>query len=206
MPQAQPEDPGIPANPILSALKAATAPAHASLEAALDLLAKPLEFGRFRKILSAFYGFHAVWEPAIARSAVSEIAASRYRLGNLREDLMALGLTPSQLAKAPRCEQALDLVTSRAACIGSLYVLEGSTLGGQVINQALRRTAWAPRQGSSYFNPYGPRTAARWQEFKAWAEDIGAQEDILEIQAGAISTFSTLEAWLPGAPCAPARG
>jgi heme oxygenase len=174
-------------------LRARTAAEHQGLEAALDMLTLVREPERLRTLLERFYGFHAVWEPAIAASPVAAFAADRGRLACLRTDLVGLGLSEADLAALPRCRPAAALAGTSARAIGSLYVMEGSTLGGQVISRALKD---AGRESLAYFNPYGRETGARWRAFAAWAEDAAAGEDRETAVASAEATFALLRTWL----------
>ncbi|HEV7254897.1 MAG TPA: biliverdin-producing heme oxygenase [Mesorhizobium sp.] len=185
-----------PPSGLLSRLRAATAQAHAALERDLAFLSDPSDRGRILGALQRFHGFHLVWEPALAASPVGRAFAGHNRLPHLTADLQALGLSARDIAALPLCEAAAKLVATRARALGSLYVMEGSTLGGQVINHALRRTAWAPPGGLSYFNAHGKATAARWKDFLSRLDVEAAGEDADSVADGAVRTFERLGAWL----------
>jgi heme oxygenase len=185
-------------SPLLTRLREETARAHADLEAEFNLdqvLSGP---DAARRVLGRFYGFHVVWEAAMARTGAADFAASRSRLPHLRADLARLGCKEDDLAALSQCQAAADVPASRAGEIGSLYVLEGSTLGGQLISRALTSTEWAPPEGLTYFNPYGPQTGEKWRSFMAWADEEAAGEDAEAICAKANETFALLRDWLPG--------
>lgn len=179
---------------ILPKLKLQTRAAHSDLECSLQLLSPPIEQRRFVAVLERFYGFHASWEAHVARfQEFCPMLRERSRLGHLSRDLKALGSDISRLAV---CEQTQTLAVTKAAALGSLYVLEGSTLGGRVITTAISGASWLPAHGLSYFDPYGRETGAMWRIFKQWfeAQVIGHSErDIIN---GAQSTFSVLRSWL----------
>lgn len=171
-------------------LRTATAAAHAALEDGLALLRPPLERARFIHALQGFHAFHTAWEPRVA-ALLGEAAAwlaSRRRLALLERDLEALGARPD-----PGRRFDLGFLHDRASAWGSLYVVEGSTLGGQVIAKALRRgAAWAPAEGLAYFNPHGRETAAMWRGF---CERLDREAPTLRLDAvvaGAEHTFEAL--------------
>jgi heme oxygenase len=167
-------------SPLLVRLREETAKAHAALEETFNL----------NQVLSG---------PEAARRALAaDFAAERSRLSHLHADLERLGCTEADLASLARCEPAADVPASRAGEIGSLYVLEGSTLGGQLISRALKDASWAPAEGLTYFDPYGPRTGEKWRSFMAWADSEAAEEDAEAICTKANETFELLRAWLPG--------
>lgn len=185
---------------LLAELKSATAGHHARVEAAmpsLDRLATP---GGYAAALRALHAFHAAWEPAIWRTpgvAEAGMGEDRRKLPLLERDLRALGVAPCAARPAPAA------VAGAAEALGALYVLEGATLGGRVIQ---RRVAPAlgvsPERGGAYFHGYGDATGERWKAFAGavtrFAEDDGAAPRVV---AGAVACFAALEAWLatPGA-------
>ncbi len=175
-------------------LRLATADAHQSLEDKLSLLSQPLDRQRFLHVLERFHGFHAVWERAIHRSTHRSAYASRSRLPHLRRDLAALGRTNAEVARLPVCGTAADLATDDATALGSMYVLEGSTLGGQLIRRALAETTWLPTGGLTYFDPYGRRTGEMWRSFRNWLSEQDANPGAAA--AGARRTFAMIEDWV----------
>ena len=182
---------------LMAALRARTAAAHQALEDGLDILSTVRSPQRLRLLLERFYGFHVVWEPAVAASSIAAFAADRSRLAGLRADLAGLGVSEIERAALPHCRPAAALAATAARAIGSLYVMEGSTLGGQVISRALRE---AGRESLAYFNPYGGETGARWRAFAAWAESAAAGEDREAVVGSAEATFTLLRAWLTASP------
>jgi heme oxygenase len=166
------------------------------MEAGLDLLREPLERSRFVDVLKGFYGFHAVWEPGFS-VLMPEVMAGRRRLNLLGDDLRALGLNRDRIAAIPRCVEAAALVQDQPRALGSLYVIEGSTLGGAVIGKALEQAPWAPGGGIRYFSPYGRMTAARWRQTLGVLEASHPGEDDVVVEA-ALRTFELLGRWLVG--------
>ena len=178
-------------------LRAATAEAHERLEGALDLVGRVPDRQGFARVLERFLGFHVVWERAISQhAALRPFQDGRSRMPHLRRDLAALGLTNAEQAALPGCAAAAGLADGAAAAVGSIYVLEGSTLGGQVISRALADASWAPRGGLTYFNPYQARTGEMWRAFGTWAEAHVAASEREEAVQGANRTFALLQGWL----------
>jgi heme oxygenase len=178
-------------------LRRETAEAHRDLESALDLLTRPGEAGRFVHVLERFLGFHRAWEPAVAaRPSLTGFAASRSRIGRLEADLRALGRTCADLAGLPSCPSAAGLARDDALALGALYVVEGSTLGGQVIARALAGQPWLPPAGLTYFNPYGADTGARWRASKAWIAGHPAAGDAPRVAQGAREAFGVIAGWV----------
>lgn len=185
---------------VLERLKRETREAHDRLEHHLDLLREPLDRERFVALLERFWGFHALWEPALGRALADDaFLAPRLKLQRLEADLRALGRSPEEIARLPRCFQAAQLAPlprRPAAALGSLYVLEGSTLGGQVITRALRGAGWLPSGGLTYFDPYGAATGAMWRDFRDYAAARSTPAADAEMVAAAKATFERLHRWL----------
>jgi heme oxygenase len=186
--------------PILDRLKDETREAHDRLEADLSLLHGPLSRERFVRVLERFWGFHCIWEPAIARALHDDaFLGPRLKLGRLEADLIALGRSPAEIARLPRCFEAAQLAPlprRPAAALGSLYVLEGSTLGGKVISRALDGAAWAPEGGLRYFDPYGSHTGQMWRDFWDYIAAHSTPAADAEMLAAARATFERLHRWL----------
>ena len=180
---------GAPDAPTLSErLRGATASAHAALEAELDLL-HDLDRTRLVRVLRRFAGFHAGWEPAVAR-LLDEPALwePRRRLPALHADLALLGA-----ADATEAWPAPAWLCDAHAAWGSLYVMEGSTLGGQVIGRALRA---AGTEGLSYFDGRGREAGPLWRTLRARLDVLPEPGRVC---AAAISTFDALRLWMRGA-------
>jgi heme oxygenase len=81
---------------------------------------------------------------------------------------------------------------------GVLYVIEGSTLGGQIIVRHLERNLGLTREsGARFFHGYGADTEAHWQEFCVWLETLSLQDNQIErAEQAARTLFSKLETLL----------
>jgi len=157
--------------------------------------------GDYRRLLTRFYGYYVplearlvAWSEAEARGIAY---AERVKVPELERDLITLGETAETIALLPHCA-ALPALATEAEGLGCLYVVEGSTLGGQVITrQLLKSLGLTAENGVAFFNGYGAETGPRWKTFGAWLEEGAAQLDQDEaIIAGANETFRTLGDWL----------
>lgn len=84
---------------------------------------------------------------------------SRRKLPAMESDLSALGRSPVPM------NTACPSVDSVGALFGTLYTLEGSTLGGQFIAHRLPRHF--PRR---FYTVYGNQARLRWDEFLRLAD------------------------------------
>ena len=156
----------------ITLLRRATRSRHEHIESVVDLrrLRDAAHYGR---VLQAFHAFHGPWELSVALALPPHLAAwarSRSRLAFVRHDLDALGLPPL------RRPVPLVRLDSPAAALGSLYVIEGSALGGQVIARDLAREGMGPASGAAYFTGWGSRTGSMWRQFR----------ELLEIEVGVL--------------------
>jgi heme oxygenase len=83
--------------------------------------------------------------------------------------------------------------------LGFFYVLEGSTLGGKIINRKVEADG-GDLTGLSFLSPYGARTGERWRSFLAVLDEADVDEAATgAIVAGGVRAFETAIDWL----CAP---
>ena len=190
---------------ILQRLKQATAAAHAAIESHSVLLDPGLSRATYRACLRRFFGYYAPLEGRMLRSRAWHGAGlaygDRHKTPQLAQDLAALGMTPDELEQTPLCYGLPDL-RSTARLFGCLYVIEGATLGGQVVTRHLRASlALTPQSGSAFFSGYAEHTGSRWKAFGAHLTTYArASQADDEIVAGANATFETLDRWLYPAP------
>lgn len=175
-PVTQPSPPSAAAEGVLPELRAATRLQHDRIERLLAL-ESPLPLARYGAILLGFERFLTAWEQELREALPARLhawLAARGRLGFVAQDLafLAPGLPVPPARPVPRCLPERSV----AAAFGSLYVIEGSALGGQVIAPRLKRDlGLEPGRGASYFHGHGARTGALWREFRLLAEEeIGA--------------------------------
>ena len=183
---------------ILSRLRAETRAEHDAIEAALDMTGNGLTREVYRRVLERFYGFYAPLEPAIRAVggwADRGLDLDARRKGPLLEaDLRTLGVdAPTAL---PLCDDLPHLVTP-ADCFGCLYVLEGSTLGGQFISRHVHRVLGVtPETGGRFFHGYGDKTGEMWQSFRAAVTGfVVSPADQDATVAAAKDTFRKLHRW-----------
>jgi heme oxygenase (biliverdin-IX-beta and delta-forming) len=182
---------------LLDRLREETRAEHCAIELTLaELTSSSLTLERYCFRLGQLYGFYRPLEVRLARVLQNEHVdfPGRMKTQLLRADLEALGWHAAD--SLPVCARvpALDDPTAGFGC---LYVLEGSTLGGQVISRHVQaRLGVTPERGGRFFAGYGPATGAMWRAFRAvlveHATCAGRADSIVD---AARSTFATLRAW-----------
>jgi heme oxygenase len=176
----------------MRALRSTTAVDHERLERRLDIEARFASVASYRALLERLHGFYAPIEEHLA-PFVSDLAGldseGRRKAGLLVEDLFAVGGTPRFV------DADLPAIESRADALGTLYVLEGATLGGTTIQRVLTRRLGVT---SSFFNPYERETGARWARFSAVLEIAVAETETDAAAEAARRCFVAMEHWLCG--------
>lgn len=187
---------------ILVDLKEQTRTLHAEAESSLALEKRLANQESYTRFLSRMLGYYTPMERLIARIAdASDLGfdlVERQKTSLLRTDLAALGQTTSQIAALPLCTR-LPTIKIRAHIFGCLYVLEGSTLGGQIIRREVqRRLGLTPENGCAFFAGYRERTAAAWQQFGEAIKDFAAKhpEQQGQIINAAKETFERFGEWV----------
>jgi heme oxygenase (biliverdin-IX-beta and delta-forming) len=177
-------------------LREETRAAHDAIESDLEAARAYASLDRYRVLVTRFFGFYAAWEPQVASALADEdFFAPRRKLHLLERDLACLGYDADAVRALPRCRD-LPPLPGLPEALGSLYVLEGSTLGGQVIAHRLERSlGLADGRGYAFFRSYGREVAAMWRAF-------GERLALLPDAAGEASarsaqlTFARLHEWL----------
>ncbi len=150
-------------------LKELTAPFHAELEKmaiAIALAEGPVTRENYAIYLTKLAAIHQMVEPLIVAmgdwSLYGIDPAIRLRLPLLKADLEALDrpyiLTDVTLP--------ISMTWNFATAVGMMYVLEGSTMGGQVLSRKLSHiTDTEGVACTRYFQAYGENTMRLWGEF-----------------------------------------
>jgi heme oxygenase len=184
-----PADSSLPALAPLPALRAATRAHHERLDRLIDLR-RLRDRHRYGRLLQAFDGFLAPWESCVASAlppAWQGWLRQRSRRPFLQRDLRVLQLDAgAQLQPMPRFATA-------GAAWGSIYVMEGSMLGGQVITRSLGDAGLGPDRGAAYFHGWGPATGAMWKETRTLLDHhLADPRALAQACNGACVTFDAL--------------
>ncbi|MBK1694987.1 hypothetical protein CKO09_09570 [Chromatium weissei] len=78
--------------------------------------------------------------------------------------------------------------------VGSLYVLEGATLGGRTIARHLRRVLNNELGSARFLDFHGEQTSAVWKQFAGALDELCAEQRLKPdaVIAGALTTFDDL--------------
>jgi len=189
---------------VMDALRAATSHCHRRLEKRLNVAERFSNAAAYRSYLEVMFGFYVPFEQSLSGHAVRRVLTdfgARCKSSLLSRDLEALGADPDAIAGLPHCSD-IPFCQDEAAGLGSLYVLEGATLGGQVLLPlVVQRLGLSCECGASYLGSYGSGIPIMWQRFgsvvETWCVDRTRRA---RAAAAAVATFECLEAWICGTP------
>ena len=166
---------------------------HNTLEAMLPVAGPAPTLDDYRDHLRFLLGFHHPLESHLHRVPGLDRALPdldrRTKSAALRRDLgpwASVPMAPPDQVPEPR---------SVPQALGTLYVLEGATLGARAILPILRRRGILPGPvGDEYLRGHGAETRRRWQGFLEVLAD-GDNDHADEVVGWAKTTFTALASW-----------
>lgn len=151
----------------------------------------------YAKILNVFYGYFKAIENLLDAQLDEKVVPAytqRRKADIILQDLKAMSLN----GQLPPLATDLPQISNLHQALGAMYVLEGSTLGGQVITKMLKQnlnvndTAYL-----KFFSGYGDETQKMWASFMGvldqHAQDESRQGEMIE---AAINTFAKFKLWI----------
>jgi heme oxygenase (biliverdin-IX-beta and delta-forming) len=185
----------------LQNLKASTAHCHKQLELnnlSQALLSNNVNENIYCNYLILLYSFVKGFEeyiyPELGRHFLN--INDRKKALFIKEDLKALHIA---IDKHSLLEEVFfrDTYPDVYLAAGALYVLEGSTLGGQIIVKHLQKTMCLGLGNTTYFSGYQQKTGSMWKEFLqqliALPQSTQQEQQIIK---GAITTFKIINGLL----------
>ena len=174
-------------------LKESTHPSHQALEKKMvSMIRKIRSRHDYVKFLKLMYGYFSALEKRV-QEYVSELEIGKRRKAErLLEDISYFEATAS-----PDLCKELPPITSHAEALGAMYVMEGSTMGGETIAHMIERQAGINGpSGFSFFNGYGEDTGRMWEEFKTLLNRPLDELEKLDLILTANRTFITFYKWI----------
>lgn len=185
----------------LGNLRTQTTPCHKALEQnsySTALMAHEVGIEDYSIYLQKLYGFVKPYENqvfSIVRELFADIESRRKTL-LLESDLAALGFSAEQIAALPVYNYAMPANIAQA--LGAMYVLEGSTLGGNIIYKRLNHLIGIDENtNGKYFTAYGHESGIKWKTFIETFADYSVTNNVqTEVINSAIATFTNMDKWL----------
>ena len=154
-----------------------------------------LDLAQYIGYLRKIYGVVAAWEERAAETApawMQAMLAPRQRAGLLRRDLVWFGVTIPE-DERPILPEIGDL----PSLLGAMYVMEGSSLGGQFIARHVEDKLHLNQgEGDAYFRGHGNDTGRMWKEFCDVLKMRVADKDADAVVSSAKAMFAAFGAWL----------
>jgi len=184
-------------------LRGKTSDLHASIEESFlfrQITQERITPAEYTLLIKKFYGFIKPCESLIHLRKHAHLINDREKMPLLDADLEFLEFSGISDTSIPLCKTLPNLVTLEDT-LGYLYVIEGSTLGAQVITRMLqKKLGLTARTGGKFFYGYGHSTKIMWDKFchqLNQVDDISQQNNII---VSACFTFYSLQTWLNELP------
>ena len=159
----------------------------------------PISREQYTNLLKKFFGFYSAVEEKFTE--VKELDSAQFdfdkrkKTSLIEKDLRNLGISEAEIKTLSICNELPELNTFGKA-LGCLYVLEGSTLGGQILSRNLATVGLGKDNGANFINCYGNEVGAMWKSFGEFLVTNSSKDNQEEIIKAAKETFSTLDKWL----------
>lgn len=182
---------------IIGALRGGTKQHHDNVEIAMQsnqIMDKTLTHEGYLRLLRINYLYMAALEKVLAEKKEwfdgLDLEARIQKTANLEHDLKLYGV------ELPVAEEAYFEGWSKPRLLGALYVGEGSSLGGQVIQRTLMANPNLHSvEQTLFYKGYAEQTGPMWKGFMAYLESNPVSPaEIGEVVAGAQDAFGIMMA------------
>ena len=178
-------------------LRLVTRDAHLRLEAEVDFDGRLTSLEIYRGFLEGFFRFIRPVEEVLVSLDLTRFGidySSRRKLNWIEADIKDLGHTSDSLETLPRFGE-LPCLTEPVEALGAMYVLEGSSLGRQVMLKKLaERLNIRPDWAGHFFSGYGKETGAMWHSFVSALNEAGRSPEAARlIESAALASFAAFE-------------
>jgi len=185
---------------IANLLRTQTSDKHKELESSMfvnEIMNSSLSIGDYKKLLIVNYIIHYKLEKKLADMLDAGIFKklemhNRFKLAALEKDLDYWAIDPASLP-----DLDFDLFVPKnnnAEVLGALYVLEGATLGGNVIRkQILKSPDFTHHEGGlNYYGIYAEELGSKWKTFVTVLNETVTEADYGLCINSANRTFDNL--------------
>jgi len=171
----------------------------------MDIVLGSITLDGYASLLKRLYCFHDLFEGMLREASpclVSDIDfSSRAKAQLLGADIIAVGAQMEAFDTSHLRDHMPD-VGSAEGILGSLYVVEGAGLGGNILAKKLDRLFGADdRTGREFFFGRPRPDSLPWPRFCEILEFHAHTGDFTKIETAAIRTFQALSFWLNDSPC-----
>jgi heme oxygenase len=164
-------------------------------------MGEDLTLDRYVACLQQIHGIVSAWETAAHHAAetaapwLQSLLADRRREPLLRRDLSFFA-SPIDLN-----HPLLPATPDAASLLGAMYVMEGSTLGGQLIARHVERVLpLSDGNGSEFFRGHRDQTGPMWKEFCEVLQTRVPESDTPAVIDAAKKMFAAFGTWMRQIP------
>lgn len=157
-----------------------------------EIMSRSLTKEQYAQLLVANYTYIAAWEKQWAQLSNMDTTqfdlTSRSKTTLLENDLKSMGVDPSNSILID-----LETPSTLAQFVGRMYVIEGSTLGGAMIEKQLQLNPNLNDCSFEFYGGYGPNLIPFWKSFLAELNKIENEDDQNEAVLWAKRSFNDME-------------
>lgn len=155
----------------------------------------------YKDVLKTFYGFYYPFEQKLEN--VEEWKNHDFDLKRRRksqmliEDMKKLGISDDEIKDIKMCEK-LPKMDNLADALGCMYVVEGATLGGQIVANKINEVlGFDGDNGASFFSSYKENLRPMWKEFSDFINKYSDDTNITDpIVDASDETYHRFNDWL----------
>ena len=178
---------------VLDVIREKTRGLHDRVEASFDLTQMLSSRVAYRSLLQAYLGIYRPFE--LEGQQRFPHLVNPHKTSLIVRDLEVLGMTDQEIRQIPECSSLPDLMEPDRL-FGALYVINGSSLGGQIICRQVESCLGIDKHtGASFFHGDGERTGSVWRAFLYDLQQLVLSAD--QAAEGACEMFALFETWLP---------
>ncbi|MCO4818163.1 MAG: biliverdin-producing heme oxygenase [Bacteroidetes bacterium] len=176
-------------------IKSSTAEDHKNAERhsyGKEIMDRSLTKTQYAQLLTANYRYIAPWEKQWDLQLEIDTTAlqleQRTKTTLLENDLKALGIDPESINTS-----SLEAPSTLAQFLGRMYVIEGSTLGGAMIEKQLKLNPHLSGCSFDFYGGYGQNLIPFWKSFLAQLNTVEHPQEQDEAIEWARRCFKEME-------------
>jgi len=185
---------------IANLLRTETAHNHKKLESLMfvnEIMNNSLSIAQYKKLLTINYIIHQKLVHPLTNMLDSAIATQLERKDRLKMNALTQDLNYWDINSLTLPELTFELFIpekNTAEVLGALYVLEGATLGGNVIKRhILANPNFKDHEGGlNYYGVYGEELSTKWKNFVSVLNERVEEADYRRCIDSANQTFNNL--------------
>ncbi|WP_231425231.1 biliverdin-producing heme oxygenase [Pedobacter sp. Leaf250] len=185
---------------IANLLRTETAEHHAALESLMfvnEIMNNSLSIENYKKLLTINYIIHQRLENKLANMLDTDLAEKLDMKNRLKLSALEKDLEYWQIDNLTLPDVNFEMYVperNNTEVLGALYVLEGATLGGNVIKRhILANSNFTNHEGGlNYYGVYGEELGSKWKTFVSILNESVPEADYERCIRSANETFNNL--------------